>query len=592
MNSHTAANLPQRPKGDIRNLWPMLMYLKPYRLQIFGAAVALIFTSSAVLGMGAGLRYLIDEGIAKGNAHLLDRGFGILLLVVALLALASYARFFLVSWIGERMVADIRQDMYRRIMAMHIGFFEVTKTGELLSRLTADTTLLQTVIGSSISVAARNLLLFIGGLALLLLTSIELTQYVFLMLPLVIVPIIMLGRRVRSLAREAQARVADISSHAEESLSAVRTIQALALEPYDQSRFADRVTSALTAAQTRIRVRAFLTALVIALIFGAIAVVLWIGGKGVLTGRISAGDLSAFIFYSVVVAGAVGAISEVIGDLQRAAGAAERLNELLLLTPEITSAAPASSALSGQGRVQFDHVFFTYPMRPDKQAVYDFSLDVSAGETIALVGPSGAGKTTIFNLLLRFYDPQSGSICLDGVNLRDLPLTQLRHSLGIVPQDPVIFSTTVRDNIRLGNIEANEEEVRSAADLASATEFIARLPQGFNTYVGEKGVQLSGGQKQRLAIARAIIRNPRILLLDEATSALDSENEQHVQQALERVMRGRTTFVIAHRFSTIIRAHRIVLMEEGHIRAVGTHQELLKSSELYARLAELQFRPL
>ncbi len=585
----TVPHATQPLKGSVKNLLPLAHYLRPYRWQMAGALAAIICTSSAILGLGGALRYLVDEGLSKGDAHLLDRAFLLLLGVTLLLAAATYARFFLVSWLGERVVADIRNDVYRHLISMHIGFFESTRIGELLSRLTTDTTLLQTVIGGSVSVAVRNTLLLTGGFTLLLVTSAKLTFYVFFILPLVVVPIIILGRQVRKLGRETQSRVADISAHAEETLNAIRTVQALALEDYENRRFSSNVNATLNAAQRRIRMRALLTALVIMLIFGAIVTVLWLGGKDVLNGGISAGDLSAFVFYSVIVAGAVGAISEVIADLQRAAGAAERLSELLSTKPEIATGATLP-AQTYSGAVAFDNVTFAYPTRPETAAIENFTLDVAAGETIALVGMSGSGKTTLFQLLLRFYDPSSGIIRIDGTDIRHIPLATLRTLIGIVPQDPVIFSGTARENIRLGNLEATDEEITEAARAASALEFIGKLPQGLGTYLGEKGIRLSGGQRQRLAIARAIIRNPRILLLDEATSALDSENEYHIQQALERIMQGRTTFVIAHRLSTIMKADRIVLLNEGRIERVGTHTELLAKSPLYARLAELQFR--
>ncbi len=582
---------PDRPKGSVKNLWPLLRYLKPYRVQVAAATVALVFTSSAVLAMGAGLRYLVDEGLSKGNTHLLDKAFLILLTVTLLLAAASYVRYYLVSWIGERAVADIRSDVYRHVMSMHIGFFETMRTGELLSRITTDTTLLQTVIGSSVSVAVRNALMLVGGIILLLVTSAQLTGYVFMMIPLVIVPIVVLGRRVRLFARDAQSKVADISAHAEESLNAVRTLQSFTLEDYDRARFESHVSAATKAAQSRIRARAFLTAIVITLMFGAIVTVLWFGGKDVLAGRITAGDLSAFVFYSIVVAGAVGAISEVVADLQRAAGAAERLSELLAMRPEIIShpAAIVSAPIDGAD-VRFDKVSFAYPARSHTYALNNLSLDIKAGETVAIVGPSGAGKTTIFQLLLRFYDVSGGSISIAGRNIRDYALHDLRGMIGIVPQEPVIFSGSVRDNILLGNITADNAAIVEAARAASALEFIDKLPQGFNTQVGEKGIQLSGGQRQRLAIARAILRNPKLLLLDEATSALDSENEQLIQDALTHIMKDRTTFVIAHRLSTVMQADRIVLLNEGVIEAVGTHAELLKISPLYQRLVSLQFR--
>ncbi len=583
-------DIPLRPKGKIKSLRPLLRYLKPYKLQVIGAGFALLFASSAVLGMGAGLRYLVDNGLSKGNTDLLNQAFFILLAVTLLLAIASYARFYLVSWLGERVVADIRADVYRHLVSMDIGYFETTRTGELLSRLTTDTTLLQTVIGGSVSVAVRNSILFFGGFILLMVTSAQLTGYLFFMVPVVVIPIIILGRKVRSLGREAQEKIADISVHAEESLNSIRTIQSFTLEDYENKRFSRHVENAMNAANSRIRMRAFLTALVICLVFGAIATVLWLGGHDVLTGTISSGQLSAFVFYSVVVAGAVGAISEVVADLQRAAGAGERLCELLAVAPNIISPEDREQIIIDEANIHFDDVTFCYPTRLERPAIENFSLDVAAGKTIALVGPSGAGKTTIFQLLLRFYDPVSGRIRLNGIDIKEIPLMRLRGAIGLVPQDPIIFSSSARENIRLGNIDATDDEITEAAHKASALEFLQKLPQGLDTYLGEKGVQLSGGQRQRIAIARAIIRDPKILLLDEATSALDSENEYHIQQALDQLMQGRTTFVIAHRLSTITKADQIILLNEGRIEAVGTHRELLQKNTLYARLAELQFK--
>lgn len=579
----------QPAKGEIRNLKSLSGYLKPYRWQIAAAFFAMAFTSSAVLGMGAGLRFLVDEGLSKSNHGLLDEAFELLLGVTVLLALTSFARYYLVSWIGERVVADIRRAVFAHTLKMEVAFFEVTRTGELLSRITTDTTLLQTVIGSSVSVAVRNSLLFVGGFALLLFTSAALTSYVFLMMPLVVVPIIILGKRVRVLSRDTQHKVAGISAEAEETFTAIRSIQAMALEEHRTTAFNTQVDVAMRAALARIRLRAFLTALVIMLIFGAIVTVLWLGGKDVIAGRITPGDLSAFIFYSVVVAGAVGAISEVIADLQRAAGATERLMELLGMEPAIAVPAnPQPIPALKTATIAFKQVNFNYPSRPEQAALSDVSFEMAPGSTLALVGPSGAGKTTVLQLLLRFYDPSSGSIEVAGNKLSTFDPQAWRAGIGVVPQEPVIFSETAMENIRCGRPEATDDEVIEAARQAAALDFLQALPEGLNTYLGEKGVQLSGGQRQRISIARALVRNPGLLLLDEATSALDAENERIVQQAIEGLMKDRTTLVIAHRLSTVTKADRILLINEGRIEAAGTHEELLKKSPLYARLVALQ----
>ena len=579
------------PKGKITSLRSILRYLAPYRAAVFGATFALIVTSTGVLSMGAALRYLVDEGIAKGDPTLLGWSYVIMLGVVVLLACATFMRYLLVSWVGERVVADIRRDVFAKIISMDTGFFEITRTGDILSRITTDTTLLQTVVGSSVSIFLRNTLLFTGGVTMLAITSGRLTGYVMLMLPLVIIPIIFLGKRVRILSRETQNKVADLSSHAEETISAIRTVQALTLESHESTRFNSIVEDTLATAVKRIRTRALLTAIVIALVFGAIITVLYIGGQDVMAGRITPGDLSAFIFYAVVVAGALGAVSEVIGELQRAGGATERLMELMALSATITAPAnPRTLPPTLSGSIAFTNITFCYPSRPGTAALDNISFTIAPGQTIAVVGPSGAGKSTLFQLLLRSYDPQSGSITIDDIPITACDPRALRTHIGVVPQDPVIFSTTAYNNIQCGNLSATTADIHTAADIANAREFIEALPNGFDTYLGEKGVRLSGGQRQRLAIARAVARDPRILLLDEATSALDSENETAVQQAVSRVMQGRTTLVIAHRLSTVLNADAIIVLNAGRIEAIGTHTELLSSNPLYQRLAALQFK--
>ncbi|HBN47933.1 ATP-binding cassette subfamily B protein [Thalassospira sp. MBR-102] len=591
LNPRTSPRLADRDSSrNFSALRAIIPFVRPYRLQVAGAMVALVVASGTVLALGSGLRMLVDQGFADGNASLLDQALFVLFAVTLLMAGASYARFFLVSWIGERVVADIRSAVYAHIIRLDPGFFEVTRTGEVLSRLTTDTTLLQVVIGSSVSIALRNILMFVGGLTMLAITSPKLTALVLLVVPLVVVPIIGYGRRVRRLSREAQDRIADVSAFSEESLNALRTVQAYTHEKIESDKFDGFVEGAFKTAISRISARALLTAIVIVMVFGAVGTILWIGGHDVLDGTISAGDLSAFVFYAIVVAGSVGAISEVIGDLQRAAGAAERLMGLLETEPAI--AAPANPVQMPQkhlGHVSFENVTFHYPARPDRSALTGFSLQVKPGETVALVGPSGAGKTTVFQLLLRFYDPANGVIKVDDVDIRTADPIAVRERIGLVAQDPVIFAANAWENIRYGRPDASDEDVRAAADAAHATEFLDRLPDGFDSFLGERGVRLSGGQRQRIAIARAILRNPSVLLLDEATSALDAESEQVVQKALETIMATRTTLVIAHRLATVLHADRIAVIDDGKLIAIGTHQELMESNPLYGRLARLQF---
>jgi ATP-binding cassette subfamily B protein len=565
-------------------------FLRPYRRQVAIAAVALLFAAASVLMIGQGLKFVIDRGFSAGNAHELDRMLALSLGVILVLSVATYTRFYYVSWVGERVTADLRRAVFDHLLAMPPSFFELTRTGEVISRLTNDTTMLETVVGSSASMAVRNFLLMLGGFVMLLLSSVKLTLLVLLGIPLVVAPIILFGRRVRKLARASQDRVGDVSSYVDEAFHEIRTVQAYGHEPLDRRLFGERVESAFATAQARIRQRAFLVACVITLVFGAIGIILWIGGHDVVNGRMTAGQLSAFVFYAVIVASSVGTISEVIGDLQRAAGATERLFELLSVEPAIRAPAdPIALPEPPQGAIAFERLTFAYPSRLESPALADLSLAVRPGEKVALVGPSGAGKTTLFQLLLRFYDPQSGSISIDGIDIARADPLAVRRRIALVPQDPVIFAASVAENVRYGRPEASDAEVRAACVAAHAEAFVAKLPQGYDSFLGERGVRLSGGQRQRLAIARAILADRPILLLDEATSALDAESERAVQLGLETLMAGRTVLMIAHRLATVRHADRIIVLEDGSIVATGPHDVLLVASPLYARLAALQF---
>jgi ATP-binding cassette subfamily B protein len=588
--SNAGAKEARQGSRDLRQLRRLGRYLKPYRWRLAATLLALALAASSVLVLGVGLRYLIDGAFGGGRSAALDHALEAALIVIVVLAVATFARAYLVTWLGERVIADLRREVYDHVIGLSPGFFELTRTGEVLSRLTADAAVIQTVISASLSQALRNILLLTGGLALLVSTNPKLTGLVLVVVPLVVVPIVVIGRRVRRLSRLAQDRIGELGAQTEETLNAVRTVQAFAQEGRERSRFASLSEQAFGAAAERAWARGLLAGSVIALVLGAIVVVLWVGGRDVLAGTITGGELAAFVFYASVVATATGALSEIMGDLQRAAGATERLFELLDSRPEITARAhPAPLPQPARGAVRFAAVDFAYPARPNFPALHRFEVAIAPGETVALVGPSGAGKSSVFQLLMRFYDPSTGAVLLDGADLRDLDPVALRARIGLVPQEPVIFSANAWANLRYGRPEASDDEVRAAADAAAASEFLDRLPEGFDTFLGEKGVRLSGGQRQRIAIARAILRDPVVLLLDEATSSLDAESERLVQDALDRLRRGRTTLVIAHRLATVLKADRIVVMDEGRVIASGTHHELVEQDGLYARLAALQF---
>ncbi|KPU83748.1 ABC transporter [Marinosulfonomonas sp. PRT-SC04] len=567
----------------------LIPFLHPYKHMVILSGLALIFTATISLILPLAVRRVVD-GFAEDNAALLDQYFGAALAIAAALAVGTGLRYYLVTRLGERVVADIRKAVFERVITLSPAFYERIMTGEILSRITTDTTVIQSVIGSSVSVALRNVLLFFGGMALMLYTSAKLTGLVLLIVPAVVVPIIVLGRRLRKLSRENQDWIAASSGSASEALTSVQTVQAFTQERAITNAFDEVTEKAFAAARKRIGTRAVMTVIVIFLIFSGVVGVLWIGARDVQADVMTAGQLVQFLIYAILVSGAVAALSEIWGELQRAAGATERLVELLHTEDTVTDpATPKVLTANPKGAIEFSDVTFSYPARPGQTALKAANISITAGETVALVGPSGAGKSTIIQLLLRYYDPQQGSISIDGIDLRDMQRGAFRQNISLVPQDPVIFATSARENIRFGRPDASDSEVEDAARAAAAHDFLSALPEGYDTYVGERGVMLSGGQKQRIAIARAILRDAPILLLDEATSALDAESELAVQQAVEVMAADRTTLIVAHRLATVKKADRILVFEDGQIIAEGTHDELVAAGGLYARLARLQF---
>ena len=572
------------PIGSLRALWP---FVRAHRPLLVAWLVALACSSAATLSLPPAFRRTIDQGFSSGAN--IDRAFLFLFVVALVLALATAARFYFVSLLGERVVADLRRQLYAHLIALDAGFHDRTRSGELVSRLTADAELLRSVVGSSMSVALRSTVTVVGAIAMLFVTSPHLASYALVGIPLAVLPIVIGARRLRKASRASQDRVADANALATETLGAVRTVQAHAREPYERSRFGAALDVAIETARRRIRAQAVVTAVAITLVFGAITLVLWSGAHDVVAGRMSAGTLAQFVLYALIGGGSIGSLAEVWNELQRAAGGMGRISELLQETPAVLAPARPRALEAVRGAVDFDRVTFHYPQRPDLPALEQFSLHVAPGETVALVGPSGAGKSTVFSLLLRFHDPQSGVVAIDGVDVRELDPARLREAIALVPQSPTIFATTAADNIRYGRLEASETELRAAAASAHAVDFLDALPDGFASELGERGARLSGGQQQRVAIARALLKDAPILLLDEATSALDAQSERAVQSALENLMAGRSTLVIAHRLATVMKADRIVVMDRGRVVAEGTHESLIAQGGLYAELAKLQF---
>jgi len=572
----------------MRHALRLARFVAPYRLKVLVAMLALVVAAGCVLALGQGLKYVVDRGFSSGSPELLNGALAAMIGVAALLATATFARFYLMMTLGERVVTDLRRRVFDHILALEPGYFEATRTGEVISRLTNDAALLQQVIGYGFSMFVRNLLMMLGSAVMMFVVSWKLAAFVLLGIPATLAPILLLGRRVRRLSRANQDRVADVSAYVDEAVHEIRTVQAYAHEGEDREAFGRHAEAAYASGVQRIGQKAFLIASVMLIAFCAVGVILWVGGHDVFAGRLTAGELSAFVFYAFVVATGAGTVSEVWGELQRAAGATERLMEILDVRPGIAAPSVPAPRPPHTG-IAFESVTFAYPARPGTPALDRFSLEVSQGERVALVGPSGAGKTTVLSLLLRFYDPQSGALRIGGTDLREFDPAALRRLVAVVPQDPVIFAASVLDNVRYGRPQASREEAERACEQAFALEFIHRLPQGMDTVLGERGVTLSGGQRQRLSIARALLADRPILLLDEATSSLDAASEQMVQQALEALERGRTSLVIAHRLATVQHADRIVVIDRGKVVAQGTHTELMKQGGLYANLAALQF---
>ena len=585
------ADHPRNPRTRWQAIKMAAQFVAPYKRQIIYSLLALFFTATITLSIGQGIRLLIDQGLATQSKDLLSQYVVIFLLLVIALAAGTFTRYYWVTWLGERVIADIRCKVFNHLIHLHPGFFEENRSLEIQSRLTADMTLLQTVIGSSISFALRNLIMMLGGIIWLFITNAKLTALVMICVPLVVAPILIYGRRVRNLSRQSQDKIAAVGAYVGEVLGQIKTVQAYNHQSIDQRKFHDQVEEAFTVAKQRTHQRASLITIVILLVLGAVGLMLWVGGIDVIEGRISTGELAAFVFYSVIVGSAVASISEVISELQRAAGAAERTMELLQAPNLIQSPEQPHPLPEVSGNIEIDGLCFAYPSRPEVLAINNLTLHIRAGETLALVGPSGAGKSTLFDLLLRFFDSQSGSIKLEGIDIRHLDMTALRRCFALVSQNPVLFYGTISDNLRYARPDATDAEVEAAAEAAYAHDFICKLPQGYQTLLGDSGLGLSGGQKQRLAIARALLADAPILLLDEATSALDAQSEYWVQQALQQLMHNRTTLVIAHRLATVQSADRIAVLDYGRLDALETHAELLQLSALYARLAALQLQP-